>query len=167
MKRTALLAPMLILIVSSVPAVHGLPGWKSGSFAFALVGYEVEGRLVNATVYPDGNVLSVMSVDDVLQTPFGPASIIGRGEWSGAVNGTGMSGLIEDVSGAIRVCAPACGDTNFVGYGVWVGAFSPQGLEAEGTFQGSIIFTSSPFAQIPLDRLIPVNGTWTLSGFQA
>ena len=156
---------MLILIISSMPVVHAPPGWKTGSLVLTLEGYKVEGQLLSATVYPDANVSLIMSVDDVLQTPFGPASITGGGEWFGAVNGTDLSGLIENVTGAIRVCTPACGDMNYTGYGVWTGAFSPQGLEAKGTFQGSIIFTSSPVPQVPLDRPIPVNGTWTLSEF--
>jgi len=137
-----------------------------GSFAFTLQGYTVQGQLSNALIQADNTVSMTMNVDDNLQTPIGSIPINGNGEWYGTVNGTQISGSIQNVSGSIEACYFIffCGYANYVGDGTWSGTLS--GNQGTGTFQGSITFTSSSLPQIPLNQPIPISGNWN-SEFQS
>ena len=137
----------------------------TGSFAFALNGYTVQGHLVNSTIRPDNNVTLRMIVDDTISTSVGNIPISGGGDWYGVANVTSLSGTIQNVQGTARVCILFffCADANYVGQGTWKGTLSDA--QGTGTFQGTITFTNSPVPQIPVNRPIPISGTWN-SNFQ-
>lgn len=152
----------LALLLTFIPAVvYAQSGPTLGSFAFTLQGYTVQGQLSNAVIRPDNSVSMTMTVDDSLQTPIGAVPISGSGEWYGTVNGTTVSGTIENVSGSIQVCYLIffCGYANYIGNGMWTGTLSAD--HGAGTFRGFITFTSSSFSEIPLNRPIPVSGNWS------
>jgi hypothetical protein len=153
---------MFVLILTMLPTLRAEVG--TGTFTFTLKGYTVQGELTNAILHPDNTVTLTMVVDDRLQTFLGPVSIVGNGEWYGALNGTVLSGTIANVTGTVQVCVFFfCGHADYVGNGTWTGALS--GAEGSGTFQGVIIFTNSSFPQIPINQPIPISGTWS-STFQ-
>jgi hypothetical protein len=164
MKRIHFCLALLLTLTPAVAYAQSEP--TLGSFAFTLQGYTVQGQLSNAVIRPDNSVSMTMSVDDSLQTPVGAVPISGNGEWYGTVNGTEMSGTIENVSGSIQVCYFFffCGYANYVGNGTWTGTLSAD--HGAGTFSGLITFTTSSFSQVPLNRPIPVSGNWS-STFQA
>ena len=159
MKRVLLCLTLLLTFIPA--AVYGQSGQAVDSFAFTLQGYTVQGQLSNAVIHTDNSVNMTMTVDDSLQTPIGAVPISGNGEWYGTVNGTKISGTIENVSGSIQVCYFFffCGYANYVGSGTWTGTLLAD--QGAGTFIGFITFTSSSFSQIPLNRPIPVSGNWS------
>ena len=148
-------------ILTTMPGIQAQLG--SGSFAFTLNGYTVEGQLANAIIHH--NVVSAgMVVNDRLQTAIGGVPITGDGDWIGVRNGTVLSGTIANVTGTVQACVLFfCGQAKYVGNGTWVGTLS--GSQGSGTFQGVIIFTSSSFPQLPINRPFPISGTWS-SAFQ-
>jgi len=164
MKRVLL---CLALMLAFFPAmVYAQYAPSVGSFAFTLQGYTVQGQLSNGVINSDNSVSMAMSIDDSLQTSIGAVPVTGNGEWAGTVNGTTVSGTIENVSGSIQVCYFFffCGYANYVGNGTWAGTLS--GEQGAGTFNGLITFTSSSFSQVPLNQPIPVSGNWN-SSFQS
>lgn len=165
MKRIVILLAF-VLVLTIFPALQAQSDGGTGSFAFTLSGYTVQGQLVNAIIHPDNSVTLRMTVHDTMRTSAGNVPISGRGEWYGIANVTSLSGTIQNVQGTARVCILFfffCGDANYIGQGTWEGTFS--NAQGTGTFQGTITFTSSPVPQIPVNRPIPVSGTWS-SNFQ-
>jgi len=156
----------LALLLACLPVtVYAQSVPSTGSFAFTLQGYTVQGQLSNAIINTDNGVTMTMSIEDSLQTSIGAIPVSGTGYWSGAANGTSLSGTIQNVSGSIQVCYFLffCGSANYVGEGTWTGALSAG--QGAGTFSGSITFTSSSISQIPLNQPIPISGNWN-SNFQ-
>lgn len=163
--RGLLYSATLVLILLAFPASTNAQAAGAGSFSFTLNGYTVQGELVNAVIHSDESVTLNMNVNGNLQTSVGLIPITGAGDWYGKANGTILSGTIQNVEGAVRICFLLffCGNANYVGQGTWNGNF--YGQEGMGTFQGSITFTSSPVPQIPINQPIPISGTWG-SSFQ-
>ncbi|MGA2785051.1 MAG: hypothetical protein ABSF09_10185 [Candidatus Bathyarchaeia archaeon] len=164
MKRIMYLLSFLLILIA-LPTLQAQSGSGTGSFAFTLSGYTVQGQLANAIIYSDKRVSLTMSVHDNIRTSVGGVPISGVGEWSGIANAASLSGAIQDVKGTARVCIWffVCGNANYIGQGTWLGSLS--GFQGTGTFQGTITFTSSPVSQIPVNQPIPISGTWS-SGFQ-
>jgi len=164
LKRILLCVALLLAFLPA--AVYAQSAPAVGSFAFTLSGYTVQGQLSNAVIQADNKVSMTMSVDDNLQTSIGSVPISGDGEWYGTVNGTSVSGTIENVSGSIQVCYFLffCGYANYSGSGTWAGTLSAD--QGTGAFQGFITFTSSSIPQITLNQPFPISGSWN-SVFQA
>ncbi len=164
MKRTVTLLA-LALVLTSLPVLQAQSVGGTGSFAFTLNGYTVQGQLVNTAIHHDKSVTLTMTIDSTMSTSAGNVPISGRGDWYGVANATSLSGTIQNVQGTARVCILFffCGNANYVGQGTWEGTLSNG--QGTGTFQGTITFTSSPVSQIPVNRPIPVSGTWS-SNFQ-
>ena len=164
MRRIFFCLALLLAFFPAVVQAQSAP--MVGSFAFALLGYTVQGQLSNAVINTDNTVSMSMALDDNLQTSMGAVPINASGEWDGAVNGTMMSGTIRGVSGSIQVCYLFffCGYADFVGNGIWTGTLSSG--QGSGTFSGNITFTSSSFSQVQLNQPIAVSGNWT-SAFQS
>ena len=159
--RVAIFGVALLLIVASL-SYSFLPVMASGgegTFALDLTGYSLNGNLQNAIV----NVNSVsmnMILNGNLQTSIGQVPITATGLRVGTVNGTNLSGSIQDVSGTVYACFLFwCGQATFIGQGEWSGTLtSTQGT---GVFDGTITFTRSDFCQIQLNEPAPITGTWT------
>jgi len=137
-----------------------------GSFTFTLSGYTVQGQLSNAIINSRSSVSMTMNLDDDLQTSIGSIPISGNGQWYGTVNGTNVSGSIQNVAGSLLACYYLffCGTANYSGYGTWSGTLS--GNQGSGTFQGYITFTSSSIPEITLNQPYPISGNWN-SAFQS
>lgn len=165
MKRISYLATFVLVLLAFPVALEAQSGTGTGSFAFTLNGYTVQGQLVTATIHPDNSVTLTMTVRDTMQTSAGNVPISGSGQWYGTANVTSLSGTIQNVQGTARICMLFffCGNANYVGQGTWEGTLSDA--QASGTFQGTITFTSSPVPQIPVNQPIPISGTWN-SNFQ-
>jgi hypothetical protein len=159
MKRILYLVTF-VLVLLAFPAALNAQSGGSGSFAFTLNGYTVQGQLANAIIRPDNSVRLTMNVQDTIRTAVGDVPISGSGEWHGTANLTTLSGTIENIHGAVRLCFFFffCGNADYIGQGTWIGTLS--GSQGTGTFQGTITFTSSPVPQIPVNQPIPVSGTW-------
>jgi hypothetical protein len=54
----------------------------------------------------------------------------------------------------------SCNDVNFIGQGNWTGVLSSSGT-GNGNFTGRIVFTNSPYPQIPRGQNIRIYGSWT------
>ena len=164
MKRVLFILALLLGLLPGI--VYAQSGPATGSFAFTLQGYNVQGQLYNSLIQADNSVSMTMTLYDTLQTSIGPIPLNGNGEWYGTVNGTNMSGSINGVSGSVQVCYFIffCGSANYVGSGTWQGTLS--GNEGAGAFQGSITFTSSSIPDIQLNQPLPISGDWN-SAFQA
>jgi len=164
MKRILFCLGLLLTFLPAAVYAQSQP--TIGSFAFTLQGYTVQGQLSNAVIHSDNSVSMTMSVDDSLQTPIGAVPINGNGDWTGMVNGTAVSGTIQNVSGSIQVCYFLffCGTANYAGNGTWTGTLSAD--NGSGTFTGFITFTSSSISQIQLNQPIPISGNWS-SNFQS
>ena len=159
MKRV--LFSLTLLAFALLPtAVYAQSAPVLGSFAFTLSGYTVQGQLSNAIINPDNSVSLTMNLDDNLQTSMGAIPISGNGQWYGTVNGTNISGSIQNVAGSLQVCYFLffCGYANYSGYGIWIGTLS--GNQGSGTFQGYITFTSSSIPEITLNQAYPISGNW-------
>jgi len=159
--RVAIFGVALLLIVASL-SYSFLPVMASGgqgTFALDLTGYSLNGNLQNAIV--NSNSVSMnMILNANLQTSIGQIPITASGLWVGTVNGTNLSGSIQEVSGTVYDCFLFwCGQATFIGQGEWSGTLtSTQGT---GVFDGTITFTSSDFSQIQLNQPAPISGTWT------
>jgi hypothetical protein len=148
----------LALALSITPATVNASAGE-GSFQFSVRGWVVSGNLLNAIVQPDGTVTMQMTVNDSIATPIGDLPVNGSGIWEGVRNGAGLSGTIQNVTGAVHACFIFwCGDTTYIAAGQWTGTLT--GSNAVGTFSGTVTFTSSPFSQIPINTPQPVAGTW-------
>ena len=150
-----------VLVLAALPTLQAQSGSGTGSFAFTLSGYTLQGQLANAIIYPDKHVSLTMSLHDNIRTSVCGVPISGVGEWSGIANAASLSGVIQDVKGTARVCIWffVCGNADYIGQGTWLGSLS--GSQGTGTFQGTITFTSSPVSQIPVNQPIPISGTWS------
>ena len=149
-----------VLILTAVPVIQAQATNGTGSFAFTLSSYTVQGQLADAVISHDNHVALTMSLHDDIRTSVGDVPINGIGEWYGVANAASLSGTIQGVTGSARICIWffVCGDANYVGQGTWTGTLS--GSQGSGTFQGTITFTSSPVSQIPVNQPIPISGTW-------
>jgi len=163
MKRIIFCLALVLALLPVTVYAQSVP--STGSFAFTLQGYTVQGQLSNAVINTDNSITMTMNIDDSLQTSIGAIPLSGNGYWWGAVNGTSLSGTIQNVSGSVQVCYFLffCGSANYVGQGTWTGTLSAG--QGQGTFSGTITFTSSSISQIPLDQPIPISGNWN-SSFQ-
>jgi hypothetical protein len=133
---------------------------NQGSLQLTVQGYgTVQGRLENATIQPNGTISILMLVKDQLVTSQGTFPTSAKGLWVGTLNGSSLSGQIQDVAGMVQICILMCEDAHFVGVGSWNGQLN--GSNASGNFDGAITFTNSPVAQIPIGQPIPVSGIWT------
>jgi len=146
-------------------AVYAQSGAGGGSFTFAFSNYTVQGQLRNAIINPNNTVSATMIINDNVQTSIGGIPINGSGAWSGSVNGTSLSGTIQDVQGTLKVCFLFfwCAQANYAGQGTWTGTLS--GSQGTGTFQGTVTFVSSSIPQLTLNQPYPISGNWT-SSFQ-
>jgi hypothetical protein len=131
-----------------------------GTFALDLTGYSLNGNLQNA-ILNTNSVSMNMVLNANLQTSIGQIPITASGLWVGTVNGTSLSGSIQDVSGTVYACYFFwfCGTATFIGQGEWSGTLSST--QGTGVFDGTITFTSSDIPQIQLNQPAPISGTWT------
>ena len=132
-----------------------------GALQLSVSGYgDVQGVLQDATIYPNGTVSMLMSVNDQMQTSYGAVPITATGLWNGASNGSEVSGSIQNVVGNAHICVVfLCGDANFIGQGEFTGSLNAS--HATGVFQGTITFTNSPVSQIPVGQPMPMSGSWS------
>jgi len=101
-----------------------------------------------------------MTLNAQIQTQIGLIPMSATGIWIGSVNGTRVTGTIQDVAGSVSACVLfTCGSSVFVGQGQWLGTLN-NGSNASGTLTATITFTSSSFSQVPLGKPQPVSGTW-------
>jgi hypothetical protein len=143
-----------ILGANSIASMSANPG--QGSFVLVVKGYTVSGNLQDA-VNVNNCVWMNMVLDGNVQTPIGAVPMTANGVWVGVVNGSEVSGMIQNVSGTARICFFWCGNANFVGEGKWSGTLASE--QGSGGFSGTITFTSSDWLQIPVGKLQPVSGT--------
>lgn len=133
-----------------------------GTLQLVIQGYgTIHGQLGNPTFQPNGTLSMQMTVNDQLVTSLGGFPTSASGVWVGNINGTMVSGRIQNVAGVVHICVLVCQDANFVGTGVWNGQL--KGSDAAGNFNGAITFTNSPVSQVPVGKPIPVSGTWANS----
>ena len=165
MKKLSYSVLALLVFLIFPLAVYAQSGTDAGSFTFAFSDYTVQGRLVNAIINPDNTVSVTMIINDNVRTSIGRVPINASGEWSGTVNGTSVSGTIQDVWGTMKVCFFLCGQVTYTGQGTWIGMFS--GSQGTGTFQGTITFVRSSISRLPggytLNQPYPISGNWTAS----
>jgi hypothetical protein len=141
---------------NSIASVSASPG--QGSFVLVAQGYSVNGNLQNA-VNVNNSVSMNMVLDGNVQTPIGAVPMTANGVWVGVVNGSEVSGTIQNVSGTAHICFLFwCGNANFVGEGKWSGTLASE--QGSGGYSGTITFTSSDWSQIPVGKPQPVSGTW-------
>ncbi len=153
----AWLLTTLILLLLPLVALNPVAA-TGGSFQLSVQGYgTVNGQLENPIIEPNNSVSMIMLLNDQLQTSQGTYPISATGVWNGVLNGSTLSGKIQNVSGKVKICV-LCPDANFVGEGHWTGSLNIT--HATGTFDGTITFTNSPFPQIPVGQPVPVDGTW-------
>ena len=103
--RVAIFGVALLLIVASL-SYSFLPVMASGgqgTFALDLTGYSLNGDLQNAIVNTN-SVSMNMILNANLQTSIGQIPITASGLWVGTVNGTNLSGSIQEVSGTVYDC---------------------------------------------------------------
>ncbi len=140
-------------VLRSVPA-------SQGSLQLSVQGYgTVHGELDNAAIQPNGTVSMLMTVNDQLLTSHGTFPMTISGLWVGTLNGSSVSGQIQDVAGVVHICIVMCQDADFGAVGTWSGLVN--GSVGAGDFAGAVTFTNSPVSQIPVGQPIPVTGTWT------
>ncbi len=133
---------------------------SQGSLQLSVQGYgTIHGELDNAIIQPNGTVSMLMTVNDQLLTSQGTFPMTVSGVWVGTLNGSSVSGQIQDVIGVVHICIVMCQDANLGGKGSWSGVLN--GSVGAGDFAGAVTFTNSPVSQIPVGQPIPVTGTWT------
>lgn len=154
-----LVGMLLVVTLLCTVAVGAVTG--QGSLQLSVSGYgEVQGMLQDATIYPNGTVSMIMSVNDQMQTSYGAIPVTATGLWNGVINGSEVSGSIQNVAGDAHICVVfLCGDANFIGQGEFTGSLNAS--HATGVFQGTITFTNSPVSQIPVGQPIPMSGSWS------
>ena len=158
-KKASLIAAGICTLILALGTVGGVSAGQ-GTLRLSVQGYgTVHGQLENATIQPDGTVSLRMVVNDQLMTSQGAFPTTASGHWVGTLNGSTVSGQIQDVVGVVRICTFTCQDASFVGAGHWGGILN--GSDAAGDFDGAITFPNSPVPQIPAGQPIPVSGTWT------
>ena len=146
----------LVILLGALTSVAA----SQGAMQLSVQGYgTVHGQLENATIQPNGTVSILMLINDQMQTSQGRFPVSANGLWVGVLNGSALTGQIQDVAGKVQICILICQDANFVGEGHWGGLLN--GSNAVGNFDGAITFTNSPVPQIPVGQPIPVYGTWT------
>jgi len=162
MSRIRLVLLVVVLItISSVAVVQAQVMNGAGSFQLTLAGYQLQGRLTNSTLFHNNTVAMSMGVDYADRTNIGQVSITSKGNWYGMANGTNLEGVIYGVNGIVQVCYVFyCANANYVGYGTWGGTLSSDRSEAQGTFQGIVVFTNSQITGITLNKPVQMSGTW-------
>jgi len=130
-----------------------------GSLQLNLGNQQLAGELTNLNI-TNGTVSMTMTLNSQIQTQVGPIPMTATGIWIGSVNGTTVTGTIQDVTGNVEACVLfMCGSSDFIGQGQWTGTLN-NGSNASGAFTATITFTSSSFSQVPLNKAEPVSGTW-------
>jgi len=130
-----------------------------GSLQLNLGNQQIAGQLTNLNTV-NGSVSMIMTLNSQIQTQIGPIPMTATGIWIGSVNGTTVTGTIQDVTGNVQACVLfMCGSSDFIGQGQWTGTLN-NGSNASGAFTATITFTSSSFSQVPLNKPEPVSGTW-------
>jgi hypothetical protein len=134
-----------------------------GSLQLNLGNQQLAGELTNLNI-TNGTVSMTMTLNSQIQTQVGPIPMTATGIWIGSVNGTTVTGTIQDVTGNVEACVLfMCGSSDFIGQGQWTGTLnngSNASSNALGAFTATITFTSSSFSQVPLNKPEPVSGTW-------
>jgi len=157
-----LVAILLVITLLGTVTVGAVTGQGTLQLSFGEYG-AVQGMLQNATIYPNGTVSMIMSVNDQMQTSYGAIPITATGLWNGVSNGGEVSGSIENVRGRVQICVLfLCGDANFVGQGGFTGTLKAS--QANGTLNGTITFANStvpPQVNIPVGQPIPMSGSWS------
>ena len=150
---------MLIVASLSYSFLPVMASGGQGTFALDLTGYSLNGNLQDAVVNTN-SVSMNMILNGNLQTSIGQVPITASGLWVGTLNGTNLSGSIQEVSGTVYACFLFwCGQATFIGQGEWSGTLSST--QGTGVFGGTITFISSDFSQIQLNQPAPISGTWT------
>jgi len=150
----AILSLIIITLTAFTPVTAG-----EGSVQISLQGYgSLSGQLLNASIQPNNSVFMIMVVNNQIQTPNGPVQLTSNGTWTGARNGSALSGPITDIAGKAQFCILICVSADFVGQGHWIGSLS--GSHGTGTFDGTITFTNSPVPQIQNGQPYLISGTW-------
>ena len=130
-----------------------------GSLQLNLGNQQISGQLTNLNIV-NGTVSMTMTLNSQIQTQVGPIPMTATGVWIGSVNGTTVTGTIQDVTGNVEACVLfMCGSSDFIGQGQWTGTLN-NSSNASGAFTATITFTSSSFSQVPLNKPEPVSGTW-------
>ena len=130
-----------------------------GSLQLNLGNQQIAGQLTNLNIV-NGTVSMTMTLNSQIQTQVGPIPMTATGVWIGSVNGTTVTGTIQDVTGNVEACVLfMCGSSDFIGQGQWTGTLN-NNSNASGGFTATITFTSSSFSQVPLNKPEPVSGTW-------
>jgi hypothetical protein len=146
-----LLLISLIIYMRPVSATVG-----QGSIELAFRYGSVSGELVNATLFANNTVAIKMVINDLLKTSYGPLPLTATGLWNGVKDGQEVSGSISNVVGQVSVR----GDFfEFDANGVFAGSLN--GSHCEGSFNGTLTFTSSPYPNIPINQPFPMTGTWS------
>lgn len=129
-----------------------------GTLTLNLSGYALDGNLQNAIIQTN-SVSMNMVVNTEMQISISQVPITANGVWVGTLNGTNLSGLIQNVSGTVKVCFLFwCGQALFVGQGEWSGTLNST--QGSGAFEGTVTFTSSSISQIHVNQPAPITGTW-------
>jgi hypothetical protein len=159
------LVALVILLFLGQPLLPAR-GAGTGTVLLQVAGYgSVRGQLENATILANNAVTMIMTVNDQIQTPQGAFPIEATGRWSGILNGSVLSGTINDVTGKVQICVLVCSDADFVGQGNWSGMLNAS-MNADGNFTAAIEFTNSPYPQIPDNQPVPTDGSWQASFVQ-
>ena len=121
----------------------------------------VHGQLQNAIIRNNDTIAMSMIVNDQIQTSQGSFPVDATGLWVGVRSGSYLSGGISNIAGKVRICIfTSCNDANFIGQGNWTGVLSSSAT-GNGNFTGRIVFTNSPYPQIPRGQNVPIYGSWT------
>ena len=149
----------LLILLTVFLIVSPAAAQNNGVLQLNLGNQLVTGQLTNVNVGTDGSVSMTMALNTQIQTQYGPIPMTATGIWIGSINGTNVTGTIQEVTGTVRACFLFfCGSSNFIGQGKWVGSLN--GSAASGSFAGTITFTSSSFSQVPLNQPQTVWGQW-------
>ena len=155
---TAFVALLLIVASLSYSFLPVMASAGQGAFVLNLTGYSLNGNLQNAIINTN-SVSMNMILNDNIQISISQVPITANGVWVGTLNGTNLSGSIQNVSGTVNVCFLFwCGQASFIGQGEWSGTLNST--QGSGAFEGTVTFTSSDISQIHVNQPAPITGTW-------
>ncbi|HXY82103.1 MAG TPA: hypothetical protein VEH56_00170, partial [Candidatus Saccharimonadales bacterium] len=91
----------LLILLTVFLIVSPAAAQNNGVLQLNLGNQLVTGQLTNVNVGTDGSVSMTMALNTQIQTQYGPIPMTATGIWIGSINGTNVTGTIQEVTGTV------------------------------------------------------------------